>query len=121
MQSIAQAFEKWAAVTHFTFVNIQDYTSADITLSFQSFDHGDGSPFDGVGGILAHAFAPTNRRLHFDASENWVVGAVPGAFDIGSVGLHEIGHILGLGHSTREEAIMYPIIGPGGTKDLIGG
>ncbi|XWS62373.1 hypothetical protein CRYUN_Cryun06bG0005300 [Craigia yunnanensis] len=38
-------------------------------------DHGDGHPFDGPKGILAHSFAPTDGRFHYDGSENWAVGA----------------------------------------------
>jgi predicted Zn-dependent protease len=67
---------------------------------------------------FAHAFAPTNGRFHYDADERWSVGAVPNAFDLETVALHEIGHLLGLGHSSVQGAIMFPSIAPGGTKGL---
>ncbi|XP_057812409.1 metalloendoproteinase 3-MMP-like [Salvia miltiorrhiza] len=115
---VARAFQKWQSSTHFTFARAQTNQNADLVIGFLRGDHGDGSPFDGRGGILAHAFAPTNGRFHYDADEQWSVGPVAGAFDLETVALHEIGHLLGLGHSSVDAAIMFPNIGAGQTKNL---
>ena len=112
----ARAFGRWAAATTLTFTETDSVSDADIQIGFYSGDHGDGEPFDGVLGTLAHAFSPTDGRFHLDAAEQWVAdGDVTQAssnvaVDLESVAVHEIGHLLGLGHSSVEEAIMFPTI-----------
>ncbi|MQM14101.1 hypothetical protein Taro_047030 [Colocasia esculenta] len=112
---VARAFTRWSDFTVFSFSEA-DIASADISISFFRGNHGDGAAFDGMGGVLAHAFAPTNGRLHVDVDEHWVVqgdvttSSSPNAMDLESVMVHEIGHILGLGHSDVRGAIMYPSI-----------
>ncbi|PRQ53771.1 putative interstitial collagenase [Rosa chinensis] len=119
--AIAQAFATWARSTHFKFSQAQNYQNADVKISFHRGNHGDGRNFDGPGGVLAHAFYPTDGRFHFDAAENWSVGAKPGAYDLESVALHEIGHLLGLGHSSVKGAIMSATISPGVTLKSLHG
>ncbi|KAF7663049.1 hypothetical protein LDENG_00219970 [Lucifuga dentata] len=83
---------------------------ADIVISFHSSDHEDGSPFDGKGGILAHAFQPgfgIGGDVHFDADEDWSFNAT--GFNLFAVAVHEFGHALGLPHSSDPGAIMYPV------------
>lgn len=120
ISAVTRAFDKWASQTPFTFSRSQDLQSANLKIGFQRGNHGDGDPFDGPGGTLAHAFQPTVGWFHYDVDEQWTVGAVPGAIDLETVALHEIGHLLGLGHSSIPQALMYPEINPGTTKGLHG-
>ncbi|XP_030518668.2 metalloendoproteinase 4-MMP [Rhodamnia argentea] len=111
-----RAFARWAAVIPVSFREANDYGFADIKIGFYSGDHGDGQPFDGVLGILAHSFSPESGRLHLDAAERWAVdfGSEQSkvAVDLESVAVHEIGHLLGLAHSSVKDAVMYPSLKP---------
>ena len=77
--------------------------------SFQTGSHGDGYPFDGPEGILAHAWSLVDEEvalrgtLHLDGDERW-----GSEFDIETIALHEAGHIHGLEHSFDRGSVMFP-------------
>lgn len=111
-----RSFSRWAAVIPVNFEEVDEYETADIRIGFFRGDHGDGQPFDGVLGVLAHSFSPENGRVHMDGSERWAVDFTAEkskvAVDLESVATHEIGHALGLAHSSVKEAVMYPSLSP---------
>ena len=57
------------------------------------------------------------KPVHFDDSEHlWVIGAVASGFDVETVALHELGHILGLQHSDVAGSVMFPSVSSNFTK-----
>lgn len=73
-REIQKALNVWGDVSKLSFTEVR--SDGDIVISFMSASHGDDYPFDGPGGILAHAFfpmksSPIGGDAHFDAAEQW--------------------------------------------------
>ena len=115
--AISTALSYWAAVTPLTFTEVAFAANPEIKIRFVGGDHGDGSPFDGASGVLAHAYYPPPNGgdiagdSHFDEAETWSVNLPPSGIDLYTVAAHEFGHALGLAHSTVSGALMYPYYG----------
>jgi hypothetical protein len=121
--AVRAAFQTWATIVPLIFREVTTAQNPDIQIGWRPAADPDLSM---VGGVLAHSDFPpgcsvvTNtlpKPLHFDDSETlWSIGASPNAFDVQSVALHEIGHLIGLRHSTVPGAVMQPTIASNTTQ-----
>lgn len=98
----------WAAAsTNLSFYQVPNREDADIRITFNDGDHNDAMPFDGRGMVVAHAFRPPVGSIHFDSAEQWTIRCSEGQNLLGTA-VHELGHALGLDHSSIPASVMFP-------------
>lgn len=112
VNEMRRALDAWASVAQLSFSETGvRRLRRQIEIWAAARDHGDGFPFDGRSGVLAHTFYPPPNAetiagdMHLDLDEPWNIGA---DIDLFSVVLHELGHALGLGHNDEPGSVMYP-------------
>jgi len=123
-QALIAAMQAWAGVVRITFQELPvPNQNVGVDWSFQTGDHcaaeaaecGDPDcPFDGAGGILAHAGFPPGvnslctspmtetfaGNVHFDEGETWEQDNAGGSgpYSLTLIACHELGHAIGLVH-----------------------
>jgi hypothetical protein len=115
--AVRAAFSTWAAVVPLEIREVGSPDGADVVVDWRPANDPDRSM---IGGVVAHADWPgacavvtssPPKPLHFDVTEHtWAVGAVAGAVDIETIAVHEVGHLVGLRHSSDPTAVMYPTV-----------
>ncbi|KAE8124066.1 hypothetical protein FH972_018976 [Carpinus fangiana] len=112
-----QAFSdsEWQRNSEFTFIQNPPGAKSDIMIGFYGRNHEKGKRFEYESDAPDHCLAYASPlpfaeiSFHVDDHENWSIDPTEDQLDLVSVALHEIGHVLGLGHLSAKDAVMYPV------------
>ena len=114
-ETVRAAFARWASASGLMFQEVPDAATVDVRLGFGVFSNrstvGE-TWYSYARGILApdtvvRLLDPSSIPLVADAQGDWVYGLT--RITLYQVVLHEIGHALGLNHTTDPVTNLYPV------------
>jgi hypothetical protein len=109
-EAIVAAFRQWEAAAPVTFIpapSASDGRPADLLFAWHGKEHATCTPFIEWDGGVAHAGASGAQAfIHFNQDVPFTTDKGPGR-SFFCTALHEIGHILGLGHAPDPVTVMH--------------
>jgi len=116
-KDVENAIAQWNNTGIVKFKECDKLDDADVKIMFSNLSPKNDRVFDGRGGMLAES---DKNHVYFDNSERWLTstskeadGGVSRKFRIQEVCVHELGHVLGLGHSNNRNDVMAPYYNSG--------
>ncbi|HTI85964.1 MAG TPA: matrixin family metalloprotease [Alphaproteobacteria bacterium] len=107
VNDLRAAFAQWSAVANIDFIQVADQGGAVGTNSFPDIRIS-GIPIDGPSNVLAFTFYPNQGAISGDVFLDTGDRAFYNSHSLFLVATHELGHAIGLEHSTTTASIMYP-------------
>lgn len=102
--AVERAMQAWNDTGVVGFELVAEDQPADLSLGFRRGHHGACEPF-GPGTAVAHTGFSPRPFVHFDVARDWSEHG-PQGVSLFATTLHELGHVLGLGHADIDDAVM---------------
>lgn len=107
-KQVARACATWTATGLATLTAAPEGAEADVTLGWRRGHHGACEPFSKDSAVAHSGPVRSGTFVHFDGGRKWVGDATHDrdGYSVYGTALHELGHVLGLGHSSAIDAVM---------------